>query len=57
MKALQALATAARLEQLGFTIRSPELKAEAERAAAFYERGGNRAMRRAAKRATRRRGR
>lgn len=57
MKPLEALKIAARLEQIGITVRSPELKAESEALDAFYARGGNRAMRRAAKRAARRPGR
>lgn len=51
------LATAARLESMGVVVRSVELSEEAKRRREFYERGGNRAMRRSAARAARRRGR
>lgn len=47
---LEALNTAARLETLGLEVRSVELSAEAKRIRDFHEQGGNRAMRRAAKR-------
>lgn len=50
-----ALVRAARLEQLGVTVRSPELERQAAELKQFYERGGNRAMRRQAARAQRRR--
>lgn len=53
MNPAQALDVAARLEQLGVQVRSRELR----EAAGWYERGGNWRMRRAAKRASRRKGR
>jgi hypothetical protein len=54
---LDAIATARRLEEMGIAIRSPELVAKASTMNEFIQGGGNRAMRRASKRATRRRGR
>jgi hypothetical protein len=42
---------------MGVTVRSAELEQYAAKARTFNENGGNRAMRRAAKRAGRRRGR
>ena len=54
---VEALKTAARLEALGITVRSSELLETAQRHQAFVAAGGNRAMRRAAKRAQRKRGR
>lgn len=54
---IDALATAARLEQMGLHVRSAELREKANAIVAFGENGGNRAMRRAAKRAQRKRGR
>jgi hypothetical protein len=54
---IEALRTVARLEQLGVAVRSPELENEARRINEFYERGGNRAMRRAAAKQRRSRGR
>jgi hypothetical protein len=52
---VEAINRASRLEQMGIVIRSPELLEKAQSIAAFVEAGGNRAMRRAAKRAARRR--
>jgi hypothetical protein len=46
----KALDTAARLEGMGIVVRSAELREQAASARSFYERGGNRAMRRAAAR-------
>ena len=57
MNTLDALATAQRLEELGLVIRSAELQEEAKQLVAFRGRGGNRAMRRAAARAARKRAR
>lgn len=57
MSVLDAIQRAARLEALGITIRSAELREEAKRHREFVESGGNRAMRRAAARAQRRKGR
>lgn len=54
---LEALQRTQRLEELGLVIRSRELADTAKRFAEFHERGGNRAMRRGAARAARRRGR
>lgn len=51
---LEAIATADRLAQFGFEVRSPELAEQAAHIQAFYARGGNRAMRRAAAKAARR---
>ena len=45
-----ALETAQRLSAMGITVRSRELEAEAKAQREFVERGGNRAMRRAARR-------
>lgn len=50
------LAAAARLEAMGITVRSAEIRDFAAEQRAFVERGGNRAMRRAAARARRRKG-
>lgn len=55
MNPVDALRTAARLEHLGIEIRSAELRETASIHRAFVENGGNRAMRRAAKRAMRKR--
>jgi len=54
---LDALASAARLTDLGIVVRSQELADLARSMNAFHARGGNRAMRRAAARAGRRSGR
>lgn len=60
---VENLERASRLEEMGISIRSAELveqaktiRERAERARAFVSRGGNRAMRRAAARARRKRG-
>jgi hypothetical protein len=53
---VNALETARRLEALGVVVRSAELADEAKRQQEFQQ-NGNRAMRRAAARAKRRRGR
>lgn len=52
---LHDLERAQRLQELGVVVRSPELSEFASQTSDFYERGGNRAMRRAAERAARRR--
>ena len=52
-----ALDTAARLEALGVEVRSAELHAEAKRLQDWHASGGNRAMRRAAARAGKLKGR
>lgn len=52
----QALETAARLAALGIDVRSAELNRTAARHRDFHANGGNRAMRRAARRAQRRKG-
>lgn len=57
MNDLDALQAAARLQEMGFSVRSPELLEKAQAINTFRERGGNRAMRRAAKRANRKRSR
>jgi len=57
MNDLEAIERAARLEQMGIAIKSPELQAVAKNLTEFRQSGGNRAMRRAAKRSMRRRGR
>jgi hypothetical protein len=49
-----AIETAARLEQMGVHVRSAELAEKAKQLRDFNARGGNRAMRRAAKHAKRR---
>lgn len=54
---LEALERAGRLAELGVVIRSAELTEHAKSLKTFNAAGGNRAMRRAAKRAARRRGR
>lgn len=46
-----------RLTQIGVTVRSPELVQHVRARNEFYERGGNRQMRRAAARTQRRKGR
>lgn len=56
MNELDVLRQAGRLEQMGLVIRSAELRERAAEIKSFYERGGNRAMRRAADRAKRKRG-
>lgn len=45
-----ALERAQRLQQMGIEVRSPEFAREAQDARDFYDRGGNRAMRRAKRR-------
>jgi hypothetical protein len=55
MNDLEAINRASRLEQMGIVVRSPQLLEKAQSIAAFNAAGGNRAMRRAAKRAARRR--
>lgn len=50
MDSNEALKVAARLQQLGIVVRSSELSEHARERQAFIARGGNRAMRRAAKR-------
>lgn len=55
--AFEALRRAARLAELGVVIRSAELTEQAKNIQDFNARGGNRAMRRAANRAARKRGR
>lgn len=57
MNDLEAIDRAARLQELGIEIRSAELREKASDFRGFYERGGNRHMRRAAERAKRKRGR
>lgn len=57
MNDLEALQTAARLEAMGIAVRSPSLLEKQQTMIEFRERGGNRAMRRATKRAQRRKGR
>lgn len=52
---LDALAAAHRLSELGVDVRSPELLEQAKTMRDFQARGGNRAMRRAAAKAARRR--
>jgi hypothetical protein len=54
---VEAIERAARLQQMGVEVRSPELEGEAARMRAFADRGGNREMRRSAQRAARRKGR
>lgn len=49
-------AIAARLEAMGVHVRSVELRERNETVKSFVENGGNRAMRRAAKRGQRKRG-
>lgn len=49
-KTREAIETAQRLTAMGIEVRSPELAAEAKAQREFVERGGNRAMRRAARR-------
>lgn len=49
-------AIAARLEAMGVQVRSVELRERNETVKSFVENGGNRAMRRAAKRGQRKRG-
>ena len=51
---LEALQRPQRLEELGLVIRSRELQETARRFVEFNKRGGNRAMRRAAAKAARR---
>jgi len=51
---LEALQRTGRLEELGFVIRSRELADAAKTLIEFKNRGGNRAMRRAAAKAARR---
>lgn len=51
MNVIEALQRTRRLEELGLVVRSAELAGQAAELRAFHERGGNRAMRRAAKRA------
>lgn len=48
-----ALEATRRLHELGFVVRSPSLELAAKEESGFYERGGNRAMRRARKRGKR----
>ena len=55
VKTREALGIASRLEAVGVIVRSRELEAEAKAIREFHERGGNRAMRRAAAKAARRR--
>lgn len=57
MNDVDALKTAQRLTDLGIEIRSAELRETAAAHRTFVENGGNRAMRRAAKRAARKKGR
>lgn len=57
MNNLDALQVAARLQTLGVDVRSVELKETVDQHVVFRASGGNRAMRRAAARSTRRRGR
>lgn len=54
MNDLDAISRAHRLQTLGIVVRSPELAGKAQEIRDFYARGGNRAMRRATKRARRR---
>lgn len=54
MNELEALQRTGRLEELGFVVRSPELIKAAKSIVEFNNRGGNRAMRRAAAKAARR---
>ena len=56
MNDVEALQRAQRLTELGLIIRSAELRETASIHRTFLANGGNRAMRRAAKRAQRRRG-
>lgn len=56
MNDLVAIETAGRLQELGIFVRSAEIREKAEAINQFYEKGGNRAMRRAAKRAQKKRG-
>lgn len=51
----EAIEIAVRLQAIGVEVRSAELRETAEKQRAFVEAGGNRAMRRQAKRAKRRR--
>jgi hypothetical protein len=50
---LEALKAAARLEELGIVVKSPELAEAARETREFVQRGGNRQMRRNADRARR----
>jgi hypothetical protein len=54
---LEALERCARLERMGLIVKSAKLAETAEKLHTFRAAGGNRAMRRAAARATRKRGR
>ncbi len=54
---VQALEQAARLQSIGVVVRSAEIAETAAQLRAFGEAGGNRAMRRAAKRVMRGKGR
>lgn len=54
MNELEALQRTGRLEELGFVVRSRELAQTAKAIVEFKNRGGNRAMRRAAAKADRR---
>lgn len=55
MNEIEILERTRRLEELGLAIRSEEIKAIAREIGEFHARGGNRAMRRAAARASQRR--
>jgi hypothetical protein len=57
VKDRDALQLAGRLQALGIAIRSAELSQKARATNEFVQRGGNRAMRRARKRAMKKRGR
>lgn len=54
MNDLDAIRTAARLQELGLVVKSPTLAGVARDLNEFHARGGNRQMRRAAARAARR---